>query len=93
MNFGEAWKGFMGECSRKAASEMWDHFYTADGTSLSRLLYHETTLKWTSSTCPIHGNFRLQPHFTPKSSEPGPLPHHTNKGIYIQKSYSGHVRT
>lgn len=27
MNFGEAWKGFMGECSKETTFEMLDYFY------------------------------------------------------------------
>jgi aryl-alcohol dehydrogenase-like predicted oxidoreductase len=27
MNFGEAWKGFMGECSKETAFKILDHFY------------------------------------------------------------------
>jgi aryl-alcohol dehydrogenase-like predicted oxidoreductase len=31
MNFGEAWKGFMGECSKETTFEILDHFYENGG--------------------------------------------------------------
>ncbi|KAF2217321.1 hypothetical protein CERZMDRAFT_81249 [Cercospora zeae-maydis SCOH1-5] len=31
MNFGEAWKGFMGECSKETAFDMLDYFYAQGG--------------------------------------------------------------
>ena len=31
MNFGEAWKGFMGECSKETALEMMDFFHESGG--------------------------------------------------------------
>jgi aryl-alcohol dehydrogenase-like predicted oxidoreductase len=31
MNFGEAWKGFLGECSKETAFQMMDHFYEQGG--------------------------------------------------------------
>jgi aryl-alcohol dehydrogenase-like predicted oxidoreductase len=31
MNFGEAWKGFMGECSKETGFETLDHFYDNGG--------------------------------------------------------------
>ncbi|KAM0716889.1 hypothetical protein Q7P37_006741 [Cladosporium fusiforme] len=34
MNFGEAWKGFMGECSKETSFAMLDHFYENGGNFL-----------------------------------------------------------
>jgi aryl-alcohol dehydrogenase-like predicted oxidoreductase len=31
MNFGDAWKGFMGECSKEAAFQIMDYFYENGG--------------------------------------------------------------
>ena len=31
MNFGDAWKGFLGECSKETAWEMLDYFYDQGG--------------------------------------------------------------
>jgi aryl-alcohol dehydrogenase-like predicted oxidoreductase len=31
MNFGDAWKGFLGECSKDTAWEMLDYFYDQGG--------------------------------------------------------------
>ena len=34
MNFGDAWKGFMGECSKETTFEILDYFYDQGGNFL-----------------------------------------------------------
>jgi aryl-alcohol dehydrogenase-like predicted oxidoreductase len=31
MNFGEAWKSFLGECSKETSFKILDHFYSQGG--------------------------------------------------------------
>jgi len=38
MNFGEAWKGFLGECDQPTAFAMLDYFYENGGSEYKRSL-------------------------------------------------------
>ena len=38
MNFGNAWKGIMGECSKETAFEMLDYFYEQGGNFIDTLV-------------------------------------------------------
>ena len=48
MNFGEAWKGFMGECSKETAFEILDHFYDNGGNFIDTAnnYQQEESEKW-----------------------------------------------
>lgn len=48
MNFGEAWKGWMGECSKDTTFEILNHFYSNGGNFLdtSSNYQNEDSEKW-----------------------------------------------
>lgn len=48
MNFGEAWKGFMGECGKETAFEIMDHFYENGGNFIDTAnnYQQEESEKW-----------------------------------------------
>jgi aryl-alcohol dehydrogenase-like predicted oxidoreductase len=48
LNFGEAWKGFMGECNKQTTFEILDHFYENGGNFIDTANNHqqEESEKW-----------------------------------------------
>lgn len=48
MDFGEAWQGFMGECSQETAFGILDHFYENEGNFIDTANNHrqEESEKW-----------------------------------------------
>lgn len=48
MNFGDAWKGMMGECSKETAFEMLDYFYESGGNFIDTAngYQEEESEKW-----------------------------------------------
>lgn len=48
MNFGEAWKGWMGECSKETTFEILDHFYENGGNFIDTAnnYQNEQSEKW-----------------------------------------------
>ncbi len=58
MNFGEAWKAFLGECSKDTAFEMLDYFYEQGGNFIDTANNYqsEESETWSGEWMQKHGN-------------------------------------
>ncbi|KAL9130212.1 MAG: hypothetical protein Q9217_001557 [Psora testacea] len=90
MNFGEAWKKFMGECSKETAFEMLDYFYSSGGNFIdtSSNYQGEESETWIGEWMAKKGN-RDEMVIATKFTTYWPAMGERGKSVGIKANYQG----